>query len=336
MNFLIKPDLSREIWETFLLTNQPNALFQSWSWGEVLERQGKTLWRFGIYHGNRLVGIFQVVKIHARRGSFLHVRHGPVFVIQSSTYWNEVLAFLRDLASRESVWFLRVSPLIRPTFEHATLLHTLHLQSAAIHAMDGELCWVLDLTTSDEELLMNMRKTTRYEIRRAQKLGVSIEKSENPHDLVHFHTLYIATSERQRFVPHSGIDEEFMVFANEHNALLFLGRYQGKIFAAAIVLFYGKQAIYHHSASISNTVGVNYLIQWEAIKEAKKRGINVYNFWGIAPENKPNHPWQGLSLFKMGFGGRKIEYIHAYDYPVSPFYYLTRSIETIRRIIRHY
>ena len=336
MKLLIKPVSSREIWEKFLLTHQPNALFQSWLWGEVLLRQGKTVWRYGLYQGNKLLGVFQVAKVTARRGSFLHVRHGPVFVQQSITYWNNVLAYLRSLAERESVWFIRVSPLIGPTVEHTTLYHSLHLQPAAIHAMDGELCWVLDLVPSEEELLMGMRKTTRYEIRRAQKLGVSIEKSENPLDLVHFHNLYVSTSERHGFVPHSGIDEEFKEFANEHKALLFLGKHNGKVLGAAIILFYGNQAIYHHSASLTSSIPVNYLIQWEAIKEAKKRGMNVYNFWGIAKEDKPNHPWRGLSLFKKGFGGRKVEYIHSYDFPVSPFYYLTRSIETIRRFIKHY
>lgn len=336
MNFLIKSVVSRESWETFLLTHQPNALFQSWTWGEVLEQQGKTIWRFGLYQGNNLHGVFQVVKVIARRGSFLHIRHGPVLIQQSPAYWNTVLMFLRNLAIRENVWFIRCSPLIPLTVEHTMLLNSLHLLPAAIHAMDAELCWVLDVAPSEEQLLTGMRKTTRYEIRRAQKLGISIEKSENPRDLVHFHRLYVATSERHGFVPHSGIDEEFKVFANEHKALLFLGRYEEKVHAAAIILFYEKQAIYHHSASISNTVGVNYLTQWEAIKEAKKRGMNVYNFWGIAPENKSNHPWQGLSLFKRGFGGRIVEYIHAYDLPVSPLYYLTRSVETIRRIIKRY
>lgn len=336
MSFHFRPIVSRDRWETFLLTHQPDALFQSWSWGEVLERQGKMVWRYGLYQRKKLYGIFQVVKITARRGSFLHVRHGPVFIQQSPAVWNTVLMYLRNLATRENVWFIRFSPLIPLTVEYTTLFHSLRLYPAAIHAMDGELCFVLDLASSEEQLLRNMRKTTRYEIRRALKLGVSIEKSENPRDLVHFHALYVATSARHGFVPHSGIDEEFTVFANEHKALLFLGKYQGRVFAAVIVLFYGNQAIYHHGASISSAIGVNYLIQWEAIREAKKRAMTVYNFWGIAPDDKPNHPWAGLSLFKKGFGGRKVEYIHAHDLPVSPFYFLARSVETIRRIIKHY
>lgn len=336
MQLSIAPIQSRHIYDTFLEEFSPTALFQSWLWGEVLEKQGKTIWRFGLYQGNNLHGVFQVVKVIARRGSFLHIRHGPVLIQQSPAYWNTVLMFLRNLAIRENVWFIRCSPLIPLTVEHTMLLNSLHLLPAAIHAMDGELCWVLDLAPSEEQLLMGMRKTTRYEIRRAQKLGVRIEKSENSRDLVYFHTLYKNTSERHGFVPHSGIDEELKVFVNEHEALLFLGKYNGKVLGAAIILFYGNQAIYHHSASISNTVGVNYLIQWEAIKEAKKRARLVYNFWGIAPEGKSNHPWRGLSLFKRGFGGRKIEYIHAHDLPISPFYFLARSVETIRRIIKHY
>jgi lipid II:glycine glycyltransferase (peptidoglycan interpeptide bridge formation enzyme) len=76
---------------------------------------------------------------------------------------------------------------------------------------------------------------------------------------------------------------------------------------------------------------VNYLLQWEAIKEAKKRDKSIYNFWGIAPDTKRRHPWQGLSLFKKGFGGRLVEYLHAKDLPLSPLYFATYCYETLRK-----
>lgn len=336
MSLRIAPVNSSKIWEAFLLSRAPSALFQSWSWGEVLKKQGKTVWRYGVYDGNTLIGIFQVVKVVARRGNFLHVRHGPVFKKQLKLYWNELFTYLKDVAKNEHVLFLRVSPLIAVTTEHAALLRSFHFIPAAIHAMDGELCWVLDLAPSEEELLMGMRKTTRYEIARAQKLGVSIEKSENPRDLIYFHKLYEKTSERHGFIPHSGIDEEFESFVKEKMALLFLGRHEGKVLASAIILFYGDQAIYHHSASMPTNIGVNYFLQWEAIREAKKRGMHVYNFWGIAPDDKPNHPWIGLSLFKKGFGGHAVDYIHAHDLPLSPFYVLSRLVEIIHRVKKGY
>ena len=87
-----------------------------------------------------------------------------------------------------------------------------------------------------------------------------------------------------------------------------------------------------------NRVPVSYLIQWEAIKEAAKRGCKKYNFWGIAPDiheksdiKKSKHPWAGLSLFKMGFGGERKDYVKTQDMPCSFLYAITYIIEKIRK-----
>jgi lipid II:glycine glycyltransferase (peptidoglycan interpeptide bridge formation enzyme) len=106
--------------------------------------------------------------------------------------------------------------------------------------------------------------------------------------------------------------------------------------SAALIIFYNYQAIYHHSASIEQKIPVNYLLQWEIIKEAKKRGKKIYNMWGICPEDKRRHPWKGLTLFKKGFGGRIVEYLHAQDYPLSSFYCTTYIIECLRKYIKGY
>lgn len=326
----------KDLWETFVASHAPHALFQSWLWGEVQEHLGYKVWRLGLFEDSELVGIAQVVKISAKRGTFLHIRHGPIFVSHTKTRWEAVLDYVKKLAKRESAWFIRVSPLIANSEQHVQLFSHLHFRPAAIHEVDAERCWVLDLGKSDEELLMGMRKTTRYEIKLAQKLNVSVTKSLNPADLSLFFRLYKETSKRHRFVTHQGIAEEFEVFAAQQKALLLFASHEGKELASAIVLFYGNQAIYHHGASVTSKIPASYIIQWEAICEAKKRGMKVYNFYGVAPENKPNHPWWGITLFKKGFGGREIEYIHAHDFAISPLYIIPRTIETIRRLSRGY
>ena len=78
------------------------------------------------------------------------------------------------------------------------------------------------------------------------------------------------------------------------------------------------------------------MLQWEVIKEAKNRGKSVYNLWGITPAGKKRHPWKGLTVFKTGFGGQVIEYLHAKDYSLSPRYYLTYGIEWLRKVSKGY
>lgn len=318
---------NKDVWEEFLQRYAPQSLFQSWLWGEVQKKSGETVHRFGLFDQKELVGIAQITVVRAKRGTFLHIRHGPVW--KSQTYWGEFVKLIVPMAKKERAWFVRVSPQIDNSQSHRDLFSSVGFTPAAIHEVDAERCWVLDLDKSEDELLMDMRKTTRYEIRQAQKLGVTVVKSSNINT---FFELYDKTSERHNFVQHTGIREEWEVF----EANLYIARYEKKPLASAIILYYGNQAIYHHGASVPTKIPASYLLQWDAIREAKKRGIKLYNFYGIAPENNPNHPWRGITLFKKGFGGREIEYIHAHDLAVSPLYIIPRTIETIRRLSRGY
>lgn len=327
---------NKSLWESFIKRNSPASLFQSWLWGDVQESLGTKVWRLGVYKNDDLIGIALVTKVDAKRGKFLHVRHGPIFNKNTPENWSCTLKYLISLAHKEGCWFIRVSPLLADTPENRQLFNTMRFAEAPIHAMDAELCWVLDIDKSDDELLQGMRKTTRYEIKRAIKFGVKVSKAQTTDDLHTFMQLYDRTSSRQGFVPHKGIYEEFNIFNRSEQALLLLGSIHDEILAGAIIVFYGNQAIYHHGASIPNTIPVSYLVQWEALREAKKRGYKIYNFWGIAPDDNPNHPWRGITLFKKGFGGREIKYIHAQDLPVSPLYILPRTVETVRRMSKGY
>ena len=336
MNLTLQPIDSKDVWEEFILSYAPESLFQSWLWGDVSKATGKTLWRLGIFDGKEMTGVAQTELVRAKRGTFLHIRHGPVWKKPGKTNWQEFVRMSIPMAKKEGAWFVRVSPPLANTQELRQLLTDAGMKRAPIHEVDAERCWVLDLDKGEEELLMGMRKTTRYEIRLAQKSDVSIRRSTDAADLVHFYTLYKETSKRHGFVAHSSISEEFEVFAKEGKAMLFLGFHEKSLLAATIVLFYGNQAIYHHGASITSRVPVSYLVQWEAIREAKKRGMKLYNFYGVAPDDKPNHPWRGITLFKKGFGGREINYIHSHDLPISPWYVIPRAVEGIRTRIRGY
>lgn len=332
----IREVTDRGAWELFWESHAPGALFQSWLWGEVIKRQPTALFRFGLYDGSELVGIFQIVTVRARRGTYLHVRHGPITHTSDSGVWDNIIGYLREFAKKESAAFIRMSPPMEDSDTNLTFTRSLGMIPAAIHEVDAERCCVLDITPDEDILLAGMRKSTRYEIKRAIKEGVIVEKSEDPKILQSFVDLYKQTATRQEFVPHKGIREEFDVFAREHRALLFTGNHDGQMTAGAIVLFLGNQAIYHHGASIPTKLPVNYAIQWEAIREAKRRGMRLYNFWGIAPAEKENHPWRGITLFKTGFGGSEVRTVHAHDLPVTPWYWMTRGIEAWERLRRGY
>ena len=104
------------------------------------------------------------------------------------------------------------------------------------------------------------------------------------------------------------------------------------------MVFWSGIGFYHHAASLPQyaKLSIPYLLQWEAIKEAKNRGCMLYDFWGyVDPKKEPSHPWAGPTLFKMGFGGEAHEYVKTQDLPLSWKYLPTALFEKVRKIRRH-
>ncbi|OGG91998.1 hypothetical protein A3H16_03945 [Candidatus Kaiserbacteria bacterium RIFCSPLOWO2_12_FULL_53_8] len=336
---------NKGMWEEFLKKQKPHSFLQSWDWGEQYVQTGSKIFRLGVRKSDDMVAAALFIKIDARRGSFLLCPHGPVMSETEDT--EQLLRLIAREATRiaraEECDFIRFSPLARSSPENRAMYYSLGFRNAPIH-MHPELSWILDVTKPEEDLLREMRKTTRYLVRKMEKEGVEITQSKDPNDIEKFWTVYQATVERQQFTPFSKeyLRKEFELFAANNEAAFFFGKQNGSIVAAAIIIFYNGQAFYHHSGSLSSgstslTTGgsnVSYLLQWRVIQEAKRRGCTMYNFWGISPADKPNHPWAGLSLFKKGFGGFAEEYLHAQDKPLSAKYALNYVIESARRIKR--
>jgi peptidoglycan pentaglycine glycine transferase (the first glycine) len=146
-------------------------------------------------------------------------------------------------------------------------------------------------------------------------------------------------AKRHKFISFSFdfVKNEFKVFSREKKVVLFLGKYKGEVVAVSLVIFWSGVGFYHQAASDSKYAkfSIPYLLQWEAIREAKKRNCTIYDFWGyVDPKKEPKHPWAGPTLFKMGFGGKGYEYTKTQDYPLSKKYLLINIFENLRKIKR--
>lgn len=321
------------LWNQFVVMHNGWAFFQSWEWGEVQKRLNHEVVRWGIFEKKELVGVAQIIIVEAKRGTFLHVRHGPVFAQNILTGWDFFIEKLRRLGKEKNADFIRISPMIEDSTKNKGLLKKLGFRPSPLHAMDAEVCWVLNVTDSEETLLSNMRKTTRYLIRHAQKAGIKIVESD---DINKFLPLYTNTASRQEFVPHKGVKEEFEILSKAKKAHLLCAYDSNKFLAASLFIEFDSQLIYHHSASVQTNTGAGQLLQWHAIQLTKKLGLTFYNFWGIAPITQSGHPWRGITLFKQGFGGEEKRFLHAHDLPLTPFYLMTFGAETVRRLVRGY
>lgn len=192
---------------------------------------------------------------------------------------------------------------------------------------------MLDLTLSEEELLSAMSQKTRYNIRLAAKKGVRIV-SGSLSDFPEFWRLMSLTGERDAFHIHDS--EHYRRLLSSSNISLLLAEHEGRKIAAGIFCFFGGRATYLHGASDNEARNLMapHLLQWQAIKEAKKRGCQEYDFYGIDEEK-----WPGVTRFKRGFGGFVKEYPGTYDIIFRPAIYnlyglLRAAWRFIRRFIR--
>ncbi|MDO8601920.1 MAG: peptidoglycan bridge formation glycyltransferase FemA/FemB family protein [bacterium] len=339
----IKEITQKNEWEAFVRAAAPRTFLHSWSWGEFHRAQHQTIVRFGIYDGMTLVAVALLIKVMARRGTFLLCPHGPIISLShaGSPLVGEIIKklteHLKPFALKLGCDFVRICPLLIDSLDNrATFMRTGYRQ-APIH-MHPELTWMLDITPSLDELMAGMRKTTRYGIRKAEKDGVTVEMSEKPEDVERFYKVYQDTVDRQHFTPFSRnyLRCEFETFITDKKVSWFFAVYKGETISAAMIIFSGNSGFYHHGASIQRyaKIPASYLLQWTAIGEAKRRGCALYNFYGVSPEDKPNHPWAGLSLFKKGFGGFPEAYVPAQDLPLTKKYWLNFVIEKVRKIRR--
>ncbi len=338
-DFIIKEVKNKEQWEDFLKSFERKSFLQSWNWGEFRKKMGEKIWRWGIYKDNYLKGIALITKVSAKRGKFLLVPHGPVAEENKKDILRKLTEEMKKLARKENCSFIRINPIWLRNKENASLFEEIGFRRAPLHSHPESSCR-LNLNSSEEEILMAMRKNTRYYIRKAlRNEDIKCFKSEKEESLKILNELHKKVSRDKNFIPFSPkyIKEEFNSFIEDNQACLFIGKYKDKVIASSFVLFWSGIGFYHHAALSPGfrKIPVSYLLQWEAIKEAKNRGCRIYDFWGyIDPQKYPNHPWAGPTLFKLGFGAQGEEYLFTQDLALSPLYYLTFIFEKIRKIKR--
>lgn len=319
-------------WDAFLKTHDEANFLQSWEWGEFHERINHPISRTGFYENNTLVGVILAVVEPARRARYLTVPGGPIIDWENLTLIETVKQTMRQIAQENNCVFVRVRPQLHNNERSREIFKKMGFTPAPIH-LHAQLTLQLDLSKSEEELMMEMRKNTRYELKKALSGNLRVEHTTDPNSIRSFYELQVELAKRQKFVPFSFpyLSEQFSLFASQNMAYLYSAYHENVLLAQAFIIFYGNEAVYHYGVSTpeGREYPGAYLLQWEAIREAKRRGMKRYNFWGIAHEHEKNHRFYGLSIFKRGFGGEEIEYLPAQDLVIN------RGRYTLNKIVEH-
>lgn len=338
-NIAVKTIEDKSEWENFIAIHEEANFLQSWYWGEFYENLNQKIQRSAFYKNKKLSGVMLSIVEKARRGQYLIVPGGPIIDWQDPEIVGEFVRELRKIAILNNCSFIRVRPQLLDDDFSKILFKKNGFINAPMH-LHAQLTSQLDITKTEEGLLKQMRKNTRHEIKKAEKENIRIITSQDPKDIRQFYDLQLETAKRQKFIPfaYSYLYDQFKVFAKNKKAFLYKAYLKNKLLALAFIIFYGNEAVYHYAAGTEEgrKYPASYLIQWEAILEAKKRGMKRYNFWGVAPIDAAKHRFYGLSVFKRGFGGEDVSYLHAQDLVINyPKYFINYTVEIVRKIRRN-
>jgi len=328
---------NQEIWQTFVENLNLNTFLHSNQWAQFNQDQN-TIWQYGLYDEHQeLISVALVIKIEAKRGTFLLIPHGPQYdadKVNEIEVMNSWTKHFKELCKTENCSFFRVQPILIKAENSEKLFANLGYKPAPIH-VHTELSSVLDITGDEHEILLNMRKTTRQMIKKGLKM---VEDKELilgfPTEInAEMHQVYKDTYTRGGAVAYSEkyINKEWQVFGKNGKATLISITYQNKIISWGLMILHGKRAFYHQGGNILHkNIPNSYLLQWQGILFAKEKQAITYDFWGVSPLDKPNHPWANISMFKRGFGGQDVELLHAQDNIISPKYWINWIIEKLR------
>jgi lipid II:glycine glycyltransferase (peptidoglycan interpeptide bridge formation enzyme) len=330
MNFELKEISAAQLQEFYDQFDGPKTFLQTQNFGAFRSQLGEKNFRLGLFVGETLKGISQCQKITARRGTFLHVAHGPLLREENKGLLLLFLEEIKVFGRQEKCDFVRISPLLNPLSIQE--FKKVKYRTAPLH-INPNRTWVLDLTRSEEDLLKNMRKSTRYEVRRIEKCGI---KTIQGQDLETFWKLHSKTAARQKFVPFSRKSTKLELDIFKNDCQIFSASLEGKDFASSVILYDKHAGYYHQGASVLHKLPFAHATLWAAITEAKKRGCTEFNFWGVSPEENKDHPWTGLSRFKRGFGGEEQLFLEAQDFPLTKKYWINFAVEKYRKWKRHY
>lgn len=323
MNFR---EATQEEWNAAVLKSRAQLLTQSWEWGIFQQRTGRAV--------QRLINdvlCAQIITMPLPRGlGYFYIPRGPLFFAEPrEAAWREFRAELR--ARAQGRLFSRIDP-----------VEALSV-GFPVSATQPQDTIVVDVSQDDDALLAAMHQKTRYNIRLAEKKGVTVQEETTDEGLAAFLALTEQTATRHdiQHEPLSYYRTMFEVLAVQGNPQpqqcglkIFIARYHGAPLAVSVALFFGNTMTYAHGASAGEQKNVMapYLLHWHGMQYAKAHGFSRYDFRGVAPENMPEHPWAGITRFKESFGGKREHYPQSSDFP---YRFMMYPLYKIGALLKH-
>jgi lipid II:glycine glycyltransferase (peptidoglycan interpeptide bridge formation enzyme) len=287
----------------------------------------------------------------SERLSILYAPKGPLLDWTNAALRNRVLDDLQMFAKKEGAIFLKMDPdVVLGRGVPAQENDVMDAGGQTVMSEMKQRGWryssdqiqfkntvLIDLIPSAEEILAHMKQKTRYNIRLAEKKGVSLRIGTQG-DFGMLYKMYAETSLRDGFVIR---DEGYyqtvwssLMNSKEPTCEPLIAEGDGEPLAAIFVFYFAERAyyVYGMSRDAHREKMPAYLLQWEAIKRAKARGCSVYDLWGAPDVFDESDSMWGVYRFKEGLGGKVVRTLGAWDFAPNPIWYKLYS-EIIPRML---
>jgi peptidoglycan pentaglycine glycine transferase (the first glycine) len=291
----------------------------------------------------------------AARLSILYSPKGPLLDWSNEALRNRVLNDLQSFAKKQGAIFLKADPdVVLGTGvpqDHDDLIDTggqvamSELKRRGWAYSSDQIQFkntvLIDLNPTEEELLAQMKQKTRYNIRLAEKKGVTLRVGTQA-DFGMLYKMYAETSLRDGFVIR---DEAYyktvwnlFMKAGEPACEPLIADVNGEPVAAIFVFYFAGRAYYVYGMSRDKhrEKMPAYLLQWEAMKRAKLKGCTVYDLWGAPDVFDESDSMWGVYRFKEGLGGKVVRTLGAWDFAPNPIWYklyseiIPRALDVMR------
>jgi len=162
----------------------------------------------------------------------------------------------------------------------------------------------IDLNDSEETLWKKVHSKHRNVIRNARKNGIEIRSGREYAD-ISYH-LVRDTFKRSSMPFMSSQAFERMLDGLEENVSILTAWHQNKVQGCAVIPFSLHSAYYAYggTAATRPLTGALNLLQWEAIRCFKEKGVKRYDFCGARINPDPGSKAAGLIMFKERFGAQ--------------------------------
>ncbi len=334
-------------WNDFIKANFPTigAFLQTYEWGEFQKKLGREVERYFVTNGGGPVAAFTTVRHPLPFGrSYLYTPRGPVFAPtalkgkQASAVLNAIALWAKKNANHNI--FFRLEP---PTtsWPEDLLSHNFSFPAYYVQPRHN---LAINLLPPTAEILGSFHSSTRSNMARAKRRGVSVRVLETPDlkILEEFFKMSHDTADRnggKNIYPGRAYFETFfkdipvLVGKRVPDRLyqkIYLGLENGEPAAIHTVLFFGDTATYIYGAGYRASLAskVTSYLHWYAMEDAKALGCTYYDLGGI-DEKK----WPSLTSFKRQFRGEEFSYVGNIDILLQPVVY---RLYNFIRSLRHF